>query len=186
MTSGRWIPLAHVVRPQGRKGEVLADLLTDFPEQFQSPSLSLALPDGKRSAVSVESHWMPTGRNAGRIVLKFAGIDSISDAETLTGASVDLPHDERLALEDGNYYISDLIGCAMWDGEREVGMVEDLHFPADSAGRRLADAAAIFVVRRGDGDEVLIPFANEFIQTVDLAARRIEVRLPGGLLEMNG
>jgi 16S rRNA processing protein RimM len=182
-----WVTLARVVRPQGRKGEVLCDLLTDFPDQFAArPTLSMLMPDGRRMDAVVEDHWLPVGRSAGRVVLKMAGTDSITAAEGLAGAQIQIPQDERLALDDTTYYVSDLVGCVMADGPNDIGIVRDLHFPHDSEGRRLDEAAPIFVVERPDGDEVMIPFANAFVKQIDVAAKRIEMNLPGGLLEMNG
>ena len=86
-----WIVLAHLLRPQGRKGEVLAELFTDFPERFEEQRrVFLAAPgfDGDQAearAVEVAAFWLPVGKNDGRVVLKFAGIDTISDAETVAG-----------------------------------------------------------------------------------------------------
>jgi 16S rRNA processing protein RimM len=183
----QWVTLARIVRPQGRRGELLSDLFTDFPEQFtEQPRVSLLTPAAARIPATVESHWMPTGRSAGRIVLKFAGTDSITDAEKLAGYQVQIPAEQRLKLDDETHYVEDLIGCTLVDGENEIGIIEDLHFPLDSEGRRLQDAASIFVVKRPNGDELLIPFANAFVRNIDTAAKRIEMNLPGGLLEMNG
>jgi len=186
-TNHRWITLARIVRPQGRRGEVLADLFTGHPEQFTGPSeIFLHLSDGVRQSIRVEDTWLPTGRSAGRIVLKLAGIDSINDAEKLLGGEIQIPENQRLALEDGNYYVSDLVGCEVVDRGDPLGKVVDMHFPQDARGKRIEDAAAIFVVERTNGDEVFIPFANAFIESIDIAARRIEMNLPDGLLSMNG
>jgi len=183
----QWLTLARVVRPQGRKGEVLADLLTDFPEQFAArPEVSMLLAGGRRSLVVIEDHWLPVGRNAGRVVLKLAGTDSITAAEGLAGASIQIAQNERLELDDATYYVSDLIGCTMADGANEIGIVRDLHFPHDSEGKRLEDAAPIFVIERPNGDEVLIPFANAYVGRISIPEKRIEMNLPVGLLEMNG
>lgn len=182
-----WITLARVVRPQGRRGEVLADLKTDFPEQLrQYPNIFLRLPDGEPKPAVVEDSWLPTGRSAGRIVLKLQGVDSISDAEKLLDATLEIASDQRLTLSDGNYYVSDLIGCQMVHQGDMVGTVVDMHFPQDPTGKRIDDAAALFVVERANGDEVLIPFANAFVASIDTVARKIEMNLPDGLLEMNG
>ncbi len=108
----QWIVLAHILRPQGRKGEVLADLFTDFPERFaQHPRVWLApaglaasapldCPEKNAQAQPAEivSHWLPVGRNAGRIVLRFAGIDTIAQAANLAGKEVVVPLAERLPL----------------------------------------------------------------------------------------
>lgn len=185
--SDEWFTLAGIVRPQGRRGEVLADLLTDFPGQFTGAAeLCLFRPDGSRSPATVESHWMPTGRNAGRIVLKLAGVDSITDAERLAGCKVQLRQSERVPLEEHTYYVTDLVGCTLQQGGEEVGRVVDLHFPLNSEGRRLEDAASLFVVRKANGDEVMVPFVNDFVEEIDTTAKIIRMKLPDGLLELNG
>jgi 16S rRNA processing protein RimM len=187
-----WIVLAHLLRPQGRKGEVLAELFTDFPERFESQKrVYLAAPgfDGEADdarAVEVMAFWLPVGKNQGRIVLHFAGIDSISDAESIAGLDVVVPREERLRLEDESVYISELIGCTVFDGVRAVGVVEDVQFAMTADGaRRLDEAAPLLTVVSPDGDEVLIPFAKSFLVSVDTEAKRIEMMLPEGLIEVN-
>jgi len=187
-----WIVLAHLLRPQGRKGEVLAELFTDFPERFESQRrVYLAAPgfDGEADdarAVEVMAFWLPVGKNQGRIVLHFAGIDSISDAESIAGLDVVVPREERLRLEDESVYISELIGCTVFDGVRAVGVVKDVQFAMTADGaRRLDEAAPLLTVISPDGDEVLIPFAKSFLVSVDTEAKRIEMMLPEGLIEVN-
>ena len=188
-----WVTLAVVVRPQGRRGEVLCELNTDFPERFaERTSLFLKSPDATQGqSYTLDEFWLPTGKSAGRVVLKFAGVDSISDAEQLAGRHVLLPIAERAPLEDGTFYVDDLRGCTVvnlagGDGPDEIGTITDVHFPTDSAGAKLHDAAPILVVTRANGDEVLIPLAKEFLEAPDLASRRIGMRLPAGLVEANG
>jgi 16S rRNA processing protein RimM len=187
-----WIVLAHLLRPQGRKGEVLAELFTDFPERFENHGrVFLAAPgfDGEESdarGAEVESFWLPVGRNQGRVVLKFAGIETISDAETIAGQDVIVPREERLALEDESIYISELIGCTVYDGPLRVGIVEDVQFAMTADGaRRIDDAAPLLAVASADGEEILIPYAKAFLVSVDTAAKRIEMTLPEGLVEIN-
>ena len=180
------ITIAHIVRPQGRRGEVLADLFTDFPDLFTTTKhLQLKAPSGIVTATCVEVYWLPTGRNAGRVVLKLSGIESISAAEQLAGFEVQIPSTERVTLDDHTYYVSDLVGCALLDGETRLGTVEDLHFPVDSDGRRLSDAAPLFVVRGLNGQEILVPFANAFVQEIDLATKQVQMSLPPGLVDLN-
>ena len=182
-----WIAQARVVRPQGRKGEVLADLLTDFPDRFkEQPEMFLRLPKGEPQPVFVEDAWLPTGRSAGRVVLKLRGTDSITDAETLIGATIELSSDQRVSLPEGNFYVNELIGCQVMNRGDLVGTVTDMHFPQDPNGKRIEAAAAIFVVEKANVDEVMIPFANDFVSRIDLPARQIEMDLPAGLLDMNG
>lgn len=182
-----WITQARVVRPQGRKGEVLCDLLTDFPDRFrEQPEMFLRLPGKEPQPVVVEDAWLPTGRSAGRVVLKLRGTDSITDAEKLAGGTVEITSDQRVSLQDGNFYVNDLIGCQVVNRGDLVGVVVDMHFPQDPTGKRIDEAAAIFVVERANGDEVMIPFANAFVGRIDVTNRQIEMDLPNGLLEMNG
>jgi 16S rRNA processing protein RimM len=187
-----WIVLAHLLRPQGRKGEVLAELFTDFPERFDDQKrVFLAAPgfsgnEAEARAAEVVAFWLPVGKNEGRVVLQFAGIDTISDAELVAGQDVLVPHEERLALDDGSVYISELIGCTVYDGSLPVGVVEDVQFAMTAdGGRRLEDAAPLLSVKSPEGDEVLIPFAKAFLVWVDTEAKRIEMTLPAGLIEVN-
>lgn len=191
-TTPKWIVLAHLLRPQGRKGEVLAELFTDFPERFQDQKrVFLAAPgfhgeQAEARAVEVLAFWLPVGKNEGRVVLHFAGIDTISDAEAIAGLDVVVPHEERLPLVDESVYISELIGCTVYDGAAAVGVVEDVQFAMTADGaRRLDDAAPLLVVASAEGDEVLVPFAKAFLVRVDTEAKRIEMKLPDGLVEIN-
>jgi len=187
-----WIVLAHLLRPQGRKGEVLAELLTDFPERFEDQRrVFLAAPgfDGEQPEArpaEVVAFWLPMGKNQGRVVLQFAGVDTISDAESIAGLDVIIPREERLPLDDESVYISELIGCTVYDGLLAVGVVEDVEFAmTPDGGRRLADAAPLLVVTSLERDEILIPFAKAFLVAVDTEAKRIDMRLPEGLVEVN-
>ncbi|MGC2211796.1 MAG: ribosome maturation factor RimM, partial [Silvibacterium sp.] len=113
----------------------------------------------------------------GRIVLKFAGIDSINEADTLRGLLVAIPSSERAALTDGSVYMDDLIGCQIIDLNRTptaVGVVANVD-----------REASLLVVTTLDGAEALIPFAKAYLVTMDVAGKRIEMRLPEGLLEIN-
>ena len=181
-----WVWLARIRRPQGRKGEVFADILTDFPERFAqrrrlwllgeaAPGARPAAPVLPREAELI-AHWL----HKGGVVLHFAGVDSISAAETLAGLIVAIPQAERAALEPDEVYIGDLIGCMLVDvagaEPAVVGEIEDVD--------RTAGPVALLVVRGGNG-EVLIPFAKNYLRSVDLAGRRVEMALPAGLADLN-
>jgi 16S rRNA processing protein RimM len=187
-----WVVLAHLLRPQGRKGEVLAELFTDFPERFEDQRrVFLAAPgfdggEAEARPAEVVAFWLPLGKNEGRVVLQFAGIDTISDAESIAGQDVLVPREERLRLDDDSVYVSELIGCTVYDGALPVGVVDDVQFAMTAdGGRRLDDAAPLLAVRSPEGDEILIPFAKAFLVAVDTGAKRIEMTLPKGLLEVN-
>src|SRR5271168_1985218 len=120
-----WVVVARIVRPQGRNGEALAELLTDFPERFaERKRLFLLSPKTSPRAVELERHWL----HQGRVVLKFAGVESINDVEKLRGLEVAVPRRERAPLEDGAVYLADLIGCVLVDSRAgtEVGRIGDV------------------------------------------------------------
>lgn len=166
--------------PQGRRGEVAAELHTSFPERFaERHELSGLAADGGRRTLQVEQHWF----HKGHVVLKFAGVESISDAERLAGLELQIPEEQRAQLEEGAAYTSDLVGCEVVNrtaaGLVPVGSVAEVRFGAGEA--------PLLVVRRKSGDreeEYLVPFAEAFLRQTDLAARRIEMELPEGLLEL--
>ena len=187
-----WIVLAHLLRPQGRKGEVLAELFTDFPERFEGhkrvflAGRGFAGEEAEARPAEVVGFWLPVGKNEGRVVLQFAGIETISDAESIAGQDVLVPGGERLPLDDESVYISELIGCTVYDGPLPVGVVEEVQFAMTAdGGRRLEDAAPLLAVKSSQGDEILIPFAKAFLAGVDTEAKRIDMTLPEGLVEVN-
>jgi 16S rRNA processing protein RimM len=166
-----------VVKTQGRQGEVAADLNTDFPERFADRKQLYALAaDGTRRALELESHW----GHKGRIVLKFRGVDSISDAEALVGCEIQIPRAARVELEPDSAYVSDLVGCAVIaveaGRERELGEIADVQFGAGEA--------PLLVIRSGK-QELLVPFAAEFLENIDLEHKRAAMKLPEGMLEVD-
>ena len=179
-----WAWLARIRRPQGRKGEIFAEILTDFPEKFaERRRLWLIPPDAAAPPREVEliHHWP----HKGGMVLHFAGIDSISAAETLTGLIVAIPIAQRAPLGEDEVYIGDLIGCTVIDVANAaetgrpaatVGVIEDVD--------RTAGPVAILVIRGASG-EVLVPFAKSYLRKIDLEARRVEMALPEGLVDLN-
>ena len=183
--------LAHLLRPQGRKGELLAELLTDFPERFTARKDLYLTPPGFQGEltmakmVRVVSSWQPVGRNKGRIVLKFEGVESIANAESLAGLDVVVPEESRVALPEDSAYVSDLVGCIVFDRETPIGEVTGVDFPASSDGARLDDVPSLIEVRSPDGAEILIPFVKKFVESIDLHERRIVFHLPEGLVDVN-
>lgn len=181
MIEDKWVLLARLVRPQGRRGEVLADLLTDFPEKFhQRNRVFLLTPTPTKKIVEpreieLQKHWL----HKGRVVLKFAGIDSINDAETLRGMEVAIPREERATLAENEVFIGELIGCRVFAGTNleDIGEITEVDVESTSV--------PLLVVHRPRGDEVLIPFAKAFLNRMDVASKRIEMTLPEGLLEVN-
>jgi len=186
-----WIVLAHLIRPQGRKGELLAELLTDFPDRFVGREDLFLAPPGfggpqdEARRIDVTSSWLPVGKNAGRVVLQFAGVNSISDAEAIAGLDVIVPTVGRLQLDAESIYVSDLMDCVVFDGLTQIGKVIDVQFPTAADGTRLEDAAPLLEIESGEGNEILIPFVKVFLESVDTLAKRIVMNLPAGLLDVN-
>ena len=177
MTASGWAIVARLVRPQGRHGEILADLHTDFPERFAERRRLYLLAPGAGSdpvrEMTLERHWL----HKGRVVLKFLGVDSINDAESLRDLLVAIPESQRVPLADDAVYISDLVDCEVVDlasASTSVGRITDLD-----------REAALLIVRSSRGEELLIPFARDYLVAIDLASKRVEMRLPGGLLDIN-
>ncbi|HWR35666.1 MAG TPA: ribosome maturation factor RimM [Clostridia bacterium] len=175
--SPEYITLAKVVKTQGRHGELAAQLFTDFPERFEDRrELSALGGRGERRELRLEDFWP----HKGGMIFKFAGIDSIEDAEKLIGWEIQIPREQRAELEEGAVYVSDLVGCAVLvvesGGERRLGAIDDVNFGAGEA--------PLLVVKEGR-KEYLIPFVEAFTKAVDVPGKRVVMQLPGGMLELD-
>ena len=144
---------------------------SDLPERFQNLERVYLFGEGAEPA----PHEVESVRDAsGSLLMKFRGIDSISDAEPWRGAEVRVPREERLKLEPGIFYLSDLVGCEVV----ERGTGEAL---GKVTGWNEGGASGLLEV----GDSLLIPFARSICVVIDVAGRRIEVELPEGLKDLN-
>lgn len=155
------IAIAALRRPRGIKGELVATPLSDFRDRFSE--LTRVFVGGKE--MMVERTWW---HNAD-IVFKFAGIDSMTDAQPLAGKDVEIPEEERVPLPEGEYYLSDLIGCQVFDRGELLGEVTDWQ---ELPGQILLTAGGV-------------DFPFKLIQKVDLENRRIDAELPEGLRDLN-
>ena len=172
MTS-EFITLARVLKTQGRHGEVAVEVHSDVPNRFRERMHLWSLAeDGSRRELEIEDLWP----HKGQLILKFVGIDSISKAEELAGCELQVPSGQRSQLEPGWDYLSDLIGCTVFDGDRELGNIGEVRFGAGEA--------PLLVVRAGS-KEYEIPYAEAYLQQVDLSHKQIRMSLPEGLLEVN-
>jgi len=174
-----WVAIARILRPRGRRGEVVADVLTDFPERFATLRRAwVQRQDEKPRPVEIAKAWW----HQQRLILHFAEISSISDAEQLRGWALVIPLRERLSLGENRYYVSDLIGCEVIErggrslghvsGVEPTGGVDLLRIDLSSPGGRQTD-------------ELTVPFAREICPEIDVQARRIVIDPPEGLLELN-
>jgi len=171
---GEYISLARVLKTQGRRGEVAVEVHSDIPDRFVEGMRLFALDErGARRQLKVEELWP----HKSALVLKFEGIDSISDAETLLRCELQVPESERAQLEAGWTYVTDLTGCIVFDGDREIGKVEGVEFGAGEA--------PLLIVRGEAKTPYEIPFAEAYLAQVDLAAKQVRMKLPEGMLEIN-
>ena len=130
-------------------------------------------PGGRRRELEVEELWP----HKGLLVLKFAGVDSISDAETLVGCELQVPRSQRSELQAGWNYVSDLVGCSVHDHGREIGRIEDVQFGAGEA--------PLLTVRDSAKRLLEVPFAEAYLDSVDVERKQVRMKLPVGLLEVN-
>jgi 16S rRNA processing protein RimM len=201
MTRGaaEYVTVARILRPHGVRGEVAAEILTDFPERLTKLK-SAELWDGKSEPrrVAVRSCWLSTSRG-GQAIFHFAGSDTMTAAENLVGLEVQIPVADRMPLPASSYYISDLIGCEVYERASEKAQDDSREKTADGSVDKSQEKDAsligrvrdvqsggtsILVVDSAQG-ELLIPLAQDICVHVDTAARRIEVILPEGLRELN-
>jgi 16S rRNA processing protein RimM len=163
-----WVAIALLGKPRGNRGELTAIGLTSKPERFES--LERVFLSGHSEPFVIEEIW----EHKGGLVFKFEGVDSISEAEALHGCEVRVPTSERVQLDPGEYFDSDLTGCEVVE---------------QTTGNRLGKVTAL---QDGGGsgllvldDSTLIPFASSICVLIDVSRKRIEVKLPDGLLDVN-
>ncbi len=176
-----FVTVARILRARGRIGEVAAEILTDFPERLTAlAEVWLGQPGGAGDAAPRRANVRRCWLHNDRAIFHFEGVDNISDAEKLAGLLVQIPLAQRMLLPPGRYYISELVGCEVWEqsgaaGGGRIGVVRDV---------QLNTGTPLLVVQTQQG-ELLIPLADEICPRIDIAARRIEVTLPEGLRELN-
>jgi 16S rRNA processing protein RimM len=196
--NSRYFAVAHLLRPRGNKGELAAQLLTDFPERLTTLH-QVFLSDAKSTAeprpVNVRNCWL-SQNHRGQAVFHFENIDSINDAEKLRGLEVLLPIDQRVALPAGHYFVADLVGCSVFEvpytppvlssspcslaeAPSLLGIVSDVHFPGENT-----PGTPLLAVNTPQG-ELLVPLAQDICTSIDVIARRIEVALPEGLRDLH-
>jgi 16S rRNA processing protein RimM len=196
----RWVLVARILRPRGNKGEVAAELLTDFPArltQLGEVFLGAVASSGQVAPrlVRVKASWI-SQNHKGQMVFHFEGSDSIADAEKFRGLDVLLPIEQRVTLASGLYFVDELVGCAVFEACAKpsvlasspcamgpvpalLGIVRDVQFTGEDVS-----GTPILVIEAGAG-ELLVPLAEDICSRIDIAARRIDVTLPDGLRELN-
>ena len=184
--------IARVLHARGNKGEVAAELMTDFPDRLATvPQVYIAKGQQDPKPIGLTRFWINQS-HPGQGVFHFAGSTSISDAEKFRGYDVLLPLEERVLLPAGKYFVTDLIGCTVFETSSTssklssapcaadivpavVGTVRDVFFPGEGL-----PGTPLLQVDSPQG-ELLIPLAEDICRRIDTAGRRIEVTLPEGL-----
>ena len=162
--------IARIVKRRGVRGEVAAELLTDFPERFSSLD-EVRIFNGEREYwEEIEKHWF----HKNRVILKFRGRDRPEEVEELIGGDVQVSEDQRVSLPQDNYFHSDLIGCKVLEDEEVLGRVTGI-LETGAAGCNL-------VVTMAEGREFMVPLVRKFVLKVDVGQKVIQVNLPSGLV----
>ncbi len=171
------VTLARILRPHGLRGEVSAEVLTDFPERL-SQLREVWLTDGRTPPRRVHvERCRISSAGGGQAIFHFTGVQDRDAAERLRGLEVQIPLEQRTKLDEGKYYVGDLVGCEVWEAgaSAAVGTVRDVEF---FGGVPLLAVDA-------PGGEVLVPLAAEICLRIDVIAKRIDVALPEGLRDVN-
>jgi 16S rRNA processing protein RimM len=195
----RWVIVARILRPRGNKGEVAAELLTDFPERLTKLAEVFLAASGGGSGeprlTALKSCWL-SQNHKGQAVFHFEGCNSISAAEKFRGLDVLLPIEQRAVLGAGQYFVDDLVGCLVFENFPEpavvssspcsmasapalLGVVKDVQFTGEGVS-----GTPLLAVDTSAG-ELLVPLAADICLRVDTRARRIDVVLPEGLRDLN-
>lgn len=169
----RLVIIARAVKTRGLKGEIVADLLTDFPERFEQLREVVAVGPGQpRLVVELEDHWFQKGR----VILKLKGYDSIESAAQLLGYHFAVPEADRVQLTEGSYYDWELEGCKVeTNSEMPVGIV---------TGVLRTGGVALLAVHDPERREILIPMAEAIVVEIDIDNKRIVIDPPAGLLDL--
>lgn len=195
----RWVIVARILRPRGNKGEVAAELLTDFPERLtrlKEVFLGASSRAGAEPRLTMlQACWL-SQNHKGQAVFHFEGCNSISDAEKFRGLDVLLPIESRMTLSVGHYFVDDLIGCLVFETSLEPSVVSSSPCSLASAPSLLGVVKEVQIAGEGvagtpllvvdtSAGELLIPLAEDICKHIDTAARRIDVVLPDGLRNLN-
>jgi 16S rRNA processing protein RimM len=193
----RWVLVARIVRARGNKGEVAAELFTDFAARLASlPAVYLSKDKSEPRETRLKKFWIDRN-HPGQGIFHFESYDTINDAQKLRGMDVVLPIEQRVTLPTGQYFVSDLIGCTVFEvpangrklaspvrsieeAPQVLGTVRDVYFPGEGLG-----GTPLLQVHTSRG-ELLVPLAEDICTRIDVVRRRIEVQLPEGLRELGG
>ncbi len=174
MFGPRYLSIARILRTRGNRGEVAAEILTDFPERFEtlkSKEISLRKENAHLLHLVLESYWF----HRNRIILKFHGVSSISDAEALRDYELQVPRGEAVSLPKGVYYQFDLLGCTVKDPSG---------IPYGEVKEVIEQGPGYLLKVESREREILIPFVEELLVRIDIETKELVVNLPEGLVDL--
>jgi 16S rRNA processing protein RimM len=195
----RWVIVARILRPRGNKGEVAAQLLTDFPERLTKLTEVFLGASGRAGAeprlTALRACWL-SQNHKGQAVFHFEGCNSISEAEKFRGLDVLLPIENRITLTAGQYFVDELVGCLVFENFAEPSVVSSAPCSLASAPFLLGAVKDVQIAGEGvagtpilvidtSAGELLVPLAEDICRRVNTAERRIDVVLPDGLRDLN-
>lgn len=174
VSSDSLVRIAKALRTRGLKGELVADLLTDFPERFEAITTLIAVgPRGEHQVVELENFWFQNDR----VILKLVDCDNVDAAEKFKNYEFCVTDSEVVELEEDEYYDFDLEGCTVRDASgRKVGKVTEV---------LKTGGAEILVVAAESGTEIMVPLAESIVTKIDIGAKEILIDPPEGLLDLN-
>ena len=165
-----YVVVGRIARPHGIRGELRMVPDTDFPERLARLSEAVLLKDGQPTPVRVAS-VRPHGTD---VLIKLAGIDSMSTAEVWRGAELAVPRAQAAVLPQGRHYVFEVVGLrVITEAGQEVGTVRDILRTGSND---------VYIVQGGDR-EYLIPAISSVVLSIEPAAGRIVIRPFAGLLE---
>lgn len=167
-----FVGIARIIKTRGLKGEVKAQLLTDFPDRFAQRETLKIQGAGQVHWVRLDSYWFQKHQ----VILKFQGRDRPEQVEELIGGEVQIRQEQRAKLPEGTYFDSDLAGCSVRENAEVLGTVREIFKPSPNVTN-------LVVIGLG-GEEIMIPLVYDFIQEVDIDRQVIHVSLPAGLKDV--
>lgn len=171
-----WVTISRLLHTQGNRGELFGEILSDFPERFESlERVTLSTPAGAFHEFAVEyTRWHKKG-----VVFKLDGVDSISEAETLVGGWILVDPAHLTPLSEGTYYQFELIGCqAFNEAGQNLGSIVRVD---DFGGNQLL----VIQPEAGSEEEFWVPFSKEHILKVDCSGKRVTMQVPEALVRLN-
>lgn len=167
----QFVSIARIIKTRGIRGEVAAEVLSDFPERFSSLG-RVYLSSGSLGVwEELEHHWF----HRQRVILKFKGRDRPHEVEDLIGYEVQVPLSERVDLPADTFFDSDLIGCQVYESGELLGTV--------SSVLKVSETSTL-VVSTGEDTEFMIPLIRQFVSEVDIDSKAVHVQLPPGMVDL--